>query len=97
MSKSKSTTLESPPKFLQDKPEPEPAVLASATGAVSRRLARAADAVLRDAVGDVLAGMLTMITPEGAIGFNQQTRCFQVAIPEPIEEENGESDEQEDE
>ena len=45
----------------------------------------------------VLAGMLTMITPEGAIGFNQQTRCFQVAIPEPIEEENGESDEQEDE
>lgn len=31
---------------------------------------------------NVLAGMLTMITPEGTIGFDQQKKCFHVAIPE---------------
>ena len=39
---------------------------------------------------NVLAGMLTMITPEGTIGFDQQKKCFQVAIQEKEDEESTE-------
>lgn len=42
--------------------------------------------VLIESAQNVLAGMLTMITPEGAIGFDQEKRCFQVAIQEESNE-----------
>ena len=37
---------------------------------------------------NVLAGMLTMLTPEGTIGFDQQKKCFQVTIQEKEDEES---------
>ena len=92
MSKSKSTTLESPPKFLQDKENvkqerqetlpPEFSVVPITDQRVLEqyRLVEEAENATKARM-NVLAGMVTMIQPEGA-QFNYEERCFMVPIPE---------------
>ena len=107
MSKSKSTTPKSPPKFLQNKDDIERQKQEHSHPAYSEvpvthprvleqyALIEEANQAAKDRA-NALSGMLTLLAPEGVIGYDDVKRCFRVAIPEP-EEENEESDEQSDE
>jgi len=96
MSKSKSTTPESPPKFLQNKDDIErqkqehshPAYLEVPVThpkvLEQYALVEEANQVAKDRA-NALSGMLTLLAPEGVIGYDDAKRCFRVAIPEPEE------------
>jgi hypothetical protein len=105
MSKSKSTTPESPPKFLQSKedvrpsrPEPSPqefSVLPITDQRILdqyKLIEEAEEAAQSRRM--VLLGMVSMIQPEGA-QFNYNDRCFMVPIPEGAEDEEGDGNTEE--
>ena len=84
--------MHNPEKFqdrLAGRPEPSPPVYLEVPITHERVLEQyalvdEANQVAKDRI-NALSGMLTLLAPEGAIGYDDEKRCFKVAIPEPEE------------